>query len=102
MGTTINRATMLAVQCIALIAVVWAYTYTAKLDINTHDIPPLDDVLLYVAVPMFYLNLIFSMAAAIYFDNGLFATYLLIMVLNNKHGPSKLNNDSILSRLSKL
>ncbi|KAK9710740.1 Otopetrin [Popillia japonica] len=81
MGTTINRATMLAVQCIALIAVVWAYTYTAKLDINTHDIPPLDDVLLYVAVPMFYLNLIFSMAAAIYFDNGLFATYLLIMTI---------------------
>lgn len=71
---------MLTVQSILVIAVVWTYTYTAKLDINPHSIPPLDDVLLYVAVPMFYLNFIFSMAAAAYFDDGLYIAYLVVMV----------------------
>lgn len=80
MGTIINRATMLTVQAIMLIAVVWGFTYTAKLDVTTHSIPPLDDVLLYVAVPMFYLNFIFSMAASVYFGNGLYIAYIVVMV----------------------
>ncbi|GJQ77447.1 hypothetical protein Trydic_g20844 [Trypoxylus dichotomus] len=81
MGTTINRATMLAVQSIMLIAVIWAYSYTANLDVNPNSIPPLDDVLLYVAIPMFYLNLIFSMAAVVYFENGLYVAYLIVMTI---------------------
>lgn len=67
-----------------IIAVIFAYIQTVKLDVNHHPLSKLDDVLLFVAIPAFYLETIFSMVPAVV--NGSFlniAIYLaqIIQVL---------------------
>lgn len=55
----------LIVLVIMLVAVVAAYFQTSQLDINHHPMSMLDDVLLFIAVPAFFLETTFSMAAAV-------------------------------------
>lgn len=55
-------------MAILILATVAAYYQISKLDINTHAISMLDDVLLFIAVPAFFLETIFSLAPAI--ENG--------------------------------
>lgn len=53
---------------IMIIATVFAYFQTSKLDVNHHSMSMLDDVLLFIAIPAFFLETIFSMVPAI--ENG--------------------------------
>lgn len=48
-------------------AVLLAYIQTSKLDINTHPISNLDDVLLFIAVPAFFMETILSMVPAVHY-----------------------------------
>lgn len=50
-------------------AVILGYTQTSKLDINTHPMSNLDDVLLFIAVPAFFMETVLSLASAV--DNRL-------------------------------
>lgn len=54
-----------------ILAVLCAYYQTSKLDINTHPISKLDDVLLFIAIPAFFMDTVLSMAPAIYYGSGL-------------------------------
>lgn len=60
-----------------IIAVVLAYVQTIKLDVNHHPISKLDDVLLFVAIPAFFLETIFSLIPAI--ANGSWLNILIFV-----------------------
>lgn len=65
-GVLVNQIFYLTVLVILLIAVIIAYFQTSKLDINHHPMSMLDDVLLFIAIPAFFLETIFSLVPAIY------------------------------------
>lgn len=59
-----------AVLCIMIITTQLAYYQITKLDVNTHPMSFLDDVLLLIAIPAFFLETTFSMYAYVYSGNG--------------------------------
>ncbi|XP_035781990.1 proton channel OtopLc-like [Anopheles albimanus] len=61
----IFEVTVLGIMILATVA---AYYQTARLDINPHPISRLDDVLLFIAIPAFFSETLFSMIPA--FENG--------------------------------
>ncbi|KFB37957.1 AGAP000074-PA-like protein [Anopheles sinensis] len=61
----IFEVTVLGIMILATIA---AYFQTSKLDINPHPISRLDDVLLFIAIPAFFSETLFSMIPA--FENN--------------------------------
>ncbi|ETN60705.1 otopetrin [Anopheles darlingi] len=61
----IFEVTVLGIMILATLA---AYYQTARLDINPHPISRLDDVLLFIAIPAFFSETLFSMIPA--FENG--------------------------------
>lgn len=60
-----NSSFELAVLIVLILATVFAYVQISKLDVNTHAISMLDDVLLFIAIPAFFLETIFSMVPAV-------------------------------------
>lgn len=52
-----------------IIATLFAYIQTTRLDINHHPISKLDDILLFIAIPAFFLDTTFSMVPAIVNDS---------------------------------
>uniref|UniRef100_A0A182MVC0 Otopetrin n=1 Tax=Anopheles culicifacies TaxID=139723 RepID=A0A182MVC0_9DIPT len=61
----IFEVTVLGIMIVATVA---AYFQTSKLDINPHPISRLDDVLLFIAIPAFFSETLFSMIPA--FENN--------------------------------
>lgn len=61
----INDIFELIVLIIMIVAVVFAYMQTIQLDVNHHPISKLDDVLLFIAIPAFFLETIFSLIPAV-------------------------------------
>lgn len=59
-----NKIFELIVLVIMVITVVAAYVQTVKLDINHHPMSKLDDILLFIAVPAFFSETIFSLIPA--------------------------------------
>lgn len=64
-GILVNNIFELTVLVILLVTVLLAYVQTAKLDINHHPMSRLDDMLLFIAVPAFFLESVFSMVPAV-------------------------------------
>lgn len=67
-GVLVNSIFYCVLLGIMIIATVFAYFQTSKLDVNHHPMSKLDDVLLFIAIPAFFLETIFSMVPAI--ENG--------------------------------
>ncbi|XP_029708390.1 proton channel OtopLc [Aedes albopictus] len=67
-GILLDSIFELVVLAIMTFSVVLAYYQTAKLDINQHPISRMDDVLLFIAIPAFFSETLFSMIPA--FENG--------------------------------
>lgn len=65
MGYFLNDCTKLGLHVVMLFAAVLAYNQTVKLDINEHPISLLDDVLLFICLPAFFMETAFSMTATI-------------------------------------
>lgn len=61
-----NSIFELVVMVIMIFAVVVAYIQTSSLDVNHHPMSMLDDVLLFIAIPAFFLETIFRFVPAIY------------------------------------
>lgn len=76
-----NSIFELLVLVILIIVVIAAYLQTKKLDVNTHPMSKLDDVLLFIAVPAFFLETIFSMVPAIEYETYLRMAVILAQLL---------------------
>lgn len=64
-GLTVAASYDIIVITIMLIATVYAYRQTIKLDINPHHISLLDDILLFIAIPAFFAQFLLSLLPAI-------------------------------------
>lgn len=76
-----NRVFELIVLVIMIGAVVLAYLQTIKLDVNHHPMSMLDDVLLFIAIPAFFLETSFSMVPAIYYEEWLNVAIILAQIV---------------------
>ncbi|GBP35858.1 Proton channel OtopLc [Eumeta japonica] len=65
LGYLLNDCTKLALHSLMLLTVVVAYNQTRKLDINQHPISLLDDILLFVCLPAFFMETVFTMVATV-------------------------------------
>lgn len=54
---------------VSLLAVTWGYVEISKLDFNVHPITLLDDVLLYLPLPFYFVYYIMSLTADVWFWN---------------------------------
>lgn len=80
-GILVNNVFALTVLVIMTVAVVLAYVQTAKLDINHHPMSMLDDMLLFIAVPAFFLETVFSLVPAVLNESWLNLALALTQLL---------------------
>lgn len=64
-GIIMNSSFEFAVLVVLILAVIAAYLQVSKLDINSHSMSMLDDVLLFIAIPAFFMDTIFSFVPAV-------------------------------------
>lgn len=81
-GYLLGDATKLSLHICLLIAAIIACNQTRKLDINAHPISLLDDVLLYICLPAFFMETILSMVATINILNVVKTIDFVVMVRN--------------------
>lgn len=82
-GYLLNNATKLSLHTVMLFAVILAFTQTIKLDINEHSMSILDDVLLFVCVPAFVMETVFSLIATLTIINVVKSIDFCVMVRIN-------------------
>ncbi|XP_014356010.2 proton channel OtopLc [Papilio machaon] len=80
-GYLLNYCTKLGLHVIMLFAAVIAYNQTIKLDINEHPISLLDDVLLFICLPAFFLESVLSLAATVSVQNIIKSVDFVVMVV---------------------
>ncbi|XP_046978888.1 proton channel OtopLc-like [Vanessa cardui] len=81
LGYMLNACTKLGLHSVMLFAVVIAYNQTRKLDINEHPISLLDDILLFICLPAFFMETVFSMVATITILNVVRTIDVIVMVI---------------------
>ncbi|XP_045459849.1 proton channel OtopLc-like [Melitaea cinxia] len=81
LGYIINYYARLGLHSLMLIAVVIAYNQTRKLDINEHPISLLDDILLFICLPAFFMETVFSVVATVSVSNIVRSIDFVIMVI---------------------
>lgn len=84
LGYLLNDATKLALHTVMLFAVILAFAQIIKLDINEHSISLLDDILLFVCLPPFVMEAVFSLIATLTILNVVKSIDFCIMVRKNK------------------
>ncbi|CAK1551731.1 unnamed protein product [Leptosia nina] len=80
-GHLISSWVRLGIHTIMLLAVVIAFNQTRKLHINEHPISLLDDILLFVCLPAFFLETALSLMATINMNNIVRSVDFLMMVI---------------------
>lgn len=65
------------------ISAVIAYRKIMRLDVNYHPVSLLDDLLLFICIPAFFLNAIFSIVPAVQKENGLSIANIVLQVSSN-------------------
>ncbi|XP_068627846.1 proton channel OtopLc-like [Battus philenor] len=80
-GYLLNDCTKLGLHVIMLFAALIAYNQTIKLDINEHPISLLDDVLLFICLPAFFIETVLSMTATISILNIIKTIDFAVMVV---------------------
>ncbi|XP_026326601.1 proton channel OtopLc-like isoform X2 [Hyposmocoma kahamanoa] len=81
LGYLLNDATKLALHTVMLFAVILAFAQIIKLDINEHSISLLDDILLFVCLPPFVMEAVFSLIATLTILNVVKSIDFCIMVV---------------------
>lgn len=80
LGNTLNELMNLILHVSMLLAAVIAFNQTRKMDINEHPISLLDDVLLFVCLPAFFMEIAFSLIASISLENSIKTVNMCVMV----------------------
>ncbi|CAH0669009.1 unnamed protein product [Spodoptera exigua] len=81
LGYLLNSCTKLGLHVLLLFAVVIAFNQLRQLDINEHPISLLDDVLLFICLPAFFMETVFSLVATISYANIVKSIDFIIMVI---------------------
>ncbi|KAJ8726943.1 hypothetical protein PYW08_015340 [Mythimna loreyi] len=81
LGYLLNSCTSLGLHSLLLFSVVIAFNQLRRLDINEHPISLLDDVLLFICLPAFFMETALSLIATISFANIVKSIDFCIMVI---------------------
>ncbi|XP_052738181.1 proton channel OtopLc-like [Bicyclus anynana] len=81
LGYFINSCTKLGLHIMLLFGVVIAFNQTRKLDINEHPVSLLDDILLFICLPAFFMETVFSMIATINILNVIKSIDVMVMAV---------------------
>jgi hypothetical protein len=79
-GLMVNAVTELTLLVLMTVSVAAAYRQMTKLDINKHAVSLLDDLLLFLCIPAFFLYAIFSIMPAVQSQNYLSITTIILQV----------------------
>ncbi|XP_026747058.1 proton channel OtopLc-like [Trichoplusia ni] len=80
-GYLLNSVTRLGLHTLLLLAALIAWNQMRQLDINEHPISLLDDVLLFICLPAFFMETAFSLVATITFENIVKSIDFVVMVI---------------------
>ncbi|XP_047989046.1 proton channel OtopLc-like [Leguminivora glycinivorella] len=80
-GYLMNDSSKLGLHAAIFIAAIFAYFQTRKLDINEHPISLLDDILLFICIPAFFLETVLSLVATITLLNVVKTVDLILMMI---------------------
>nr|XP_049697006.1 proton channel OtopLc [Helicoverpa armigera] len=81
LGYLLTNSTKLGLHVLLLFGVVIAFNQMRQLDINEHPISLLDDVLLFICLPAFFMETIFSLVATISITNVVKSIDFAVMVI---------------------
>lgn len=81
----LNDCLKLSLHSVMLLAAVFAFNQLRKLDINEHPISLLDDVLLFICLPAFFLETVLSMIATVNIVNIIKSIDVIVMVSNVRY-----------------
>uniref|UniRef100_A0A2A4J2R5 Otopetrin n=1 Tax=Heliothis virescens TaxID=7102 RepID=A0A2A4J2R5_HELVI len=81
LGYLLTNCTKLGLHILLLFGVVIAFNQMRQLDINEHPISLLDDVLLFICLPAFFMETIFSLVATISITNVVKSVDFSVMVI---------------------
>ncbi|XP_072941899.1 proton channel OtopLc-like [Epargyreus clarus] len=81
LGYLLNDCTRLAMHAIMLIGAFLAYNQIRKLDVNEHPMSLLDDVLLFICKPAFFMETVFTVVATVNILNVVKTVDALLMVI---------------------
>jgi hypothetical protein len=77
----INSSTSILIVVLMTITCIFAYRQITKLDVNNEHVSPLDDLLLFICIPAFFLNGIVSIIPAFLSHNGSNIALLVLEVI---------------------
>lgn len=80
LGYILNDSLKLGLHSIMLLTAVFAFNQLRKLDINRHHMSLLDDVLLFICLPAFFLETVLSMIATVNIVNIIKSIDVIVMV----------------------
>ena len=80
MGLQVNAFSELILLLLMTVTVILAYRKLTQLDINQHPISLLDDLLLFICIPAFFLYAIFSVVPAVLTNNPLSIVITILQV----------------------
>lgn len=83
-GLFTNVITGLIILAVMMVATVLGYHQISKLDINTSHNHLLDDFLLIICMPAFFLNSVFSIIPALYYGNVLKSIEIILEVSHHQ------------------
>ncbi|KAG5871737.1 hypothetical protein JTB14_017890 [Gonioctena quinquepunctata] len=81
LGKTLSIGTTLAILTIMIFACLFGYYQITRLDLNSAHHNLLDDVLLFICIPAFFLNGVFSIIPAIIYNNILAYITLIVEII---------------------
>ena len=93
-GILINLASECTLLILMIIAVVFAYRQLSHLSINKNAVSLLDDLLLFMCIPCFFLYGIFSIVPAMAYSNYVAITVIILQVRNQFWQTQKMNGDA--------
>lgn len=76
----LNRVTEIIIIIIMVISAIFAYKQLTKMDHNYHPHSLLDDLLLFICIPAFFVNAIFSIVPAVEYGNPESITLIILQV----------------------
>lgn len=76
----LNRVTEIVILFLMGVSAVFAYRALVKMDHNYHPHSLLDDLLLFICIPAFFVNAIFSIVPAIEYGNATSITIVIVQV----------------------
>lgn len=80
-GVLVNTVTEVVFVILMTISSILAYRKITMLDVNDHQVSLLDDLLLFICIPAFFLSAIFSIVPAVQEQNGLSMANIVLQVI---------------------